>query len=104
MVTEKQLKGVGDVLSDRKAPMKARYRALFTLKNLGGEEAINTIASNFSDPSALLKHELAYCLGQMQDQQALDVLRNVVRDVKQDVIVRHEAGERVYVYLTLNWI
>jgi len=81
------------VLSDRSAPMKARYRALFALKNIGGTEAINTIAANFADTSALLKHELAYCLGQMQDEQALDVLRNVVRDVKQDVIVRHEAAE-----------
>lgn len=72
--------------------MKARYRALFTLKNIGGTDAIDAIAANFTDESGLLKHELAYCLGQMQDEYALNILRGVVQDVKQDVIVRHEAG------------
>ena len=92
MVTEKQLRGVGKVLSDASAPMKARYRALFTLKDIGGAEAVAIMASNFSDQSVLLKHEIAYCLGQMQDEGALRILRDIVRDEKRDIIVRHEAG------------
>lgn len=57
---------LGNMLVDQAVPMKARYRALFTLKNLGGKDAIKNISKGFQDPSALLKHECAYCLGQMQ--------------------------------------
>ena len=92
MVTKKQLQGVGKVLSDTSAPMKARYRALFTLKDIGGAEAVAIMARNFLDQSVLLKHQIAYCLGQMQDEEALRILRDVVRDEKRDIIVRHEAG------------
>merc|ERR1712038_462884 len=73
--------------------LKERFRALFTLKNLGGEEAISQISLCFADPSALLKHECAYCLGQMQDQRAIPVLSRVLKDVQQEAMVRHEAGE-----------
>ena len=71
MVTRKQLQGMGKVLSDASAPMKARYRALFTLKDIGGVEVVAIMARNFSDQSVLLKHEIAYCLGPMQDEEAL---------------------------------
>lgn len=47
----------------------------------------------FSDESALLKHECAYCLGQMQDVRAVPLLTAVLEDEDQDVMVRHEAGE-----------
>uniref|UniRef100_A0A8C0F199 Deoxyhypusine hydroxylase n=1 Tax=Bubo bubo TaxID=30461 RepID=A0A8C0F199_BUBBB len=47
----------------------------------------------FGDGSALLKHELAYCLGQMQDEAAIPVLIRVLEDTSQEPMVRHEAGE-----------
>ena len=50
---------IGETLRDPKRPLKDRFRALFTLRNLGGEVAVNEISSCFSDESALLKHELA---------------------------------------------
>ncbi|KAJ1353167.1 Dohh-1p, variant 2, partial [Parelaphostrongylus tenuis] len=34
--------------------------------------------------SALLKHELAYCLGQTQNKTAIPILIDVLRDHKQD--------------------
>ncbi|XP_043266455.1 deoxyhypusine hydroxylase isoform X2 [Venturia canescens] len=46
-----------------------------------------------ADSSALLKHELAYCLGQMQDSRAIPVLVEVLKDRIQEPMVRHEAGE-----------
>jgi len=73
--------------------LKKRFRALFTLRHLGGQKSIDWIAKNFDDPSALLKHELAYCLGQMGDSYAAPVLRGVLEDGKQEPMVRHEAGE-----------
>lgn len=40
----------------------------------------------------LMRHELAYCLGQMRDATALPVLEKVLRDTSDDPIVRHEVG------------
>ena len=35
-----------------------RFRALFTLKSIGGQEAVDWMAKAFNDESALLKHEV----------------------------------------------
>lgn len=91
-VSETAVKNIGKVLNDPARPMKERFRALFTLRNLGGETAIECISQCFVNESVLLKHELAYCLGQMQDERAIPVLRSVLEDKNQDPIVRHEAG------------
>ncbi|XP_063002943.1 deoxyhypusine hydroxylase [Elgaria multicarinata webbii] len=93
MVTEKEVELIGRTLVDSNQPLKARFRALFTLRNLGGPAAIEWISHAFGDDSALLKHELAYCLGQMQDERAIPVLVDVLQDDSQDPMVRHEAGE-----------
>ena len=47
----------------------------------------------FADESALLKHELAYCLGQMKNTSALPMLESVLADEKEDPMVRHEVCE-----------
>ena len=49
----------------------------------GGDAAVEGIARAFNDPSALLKHELAYCLGQMRNQAAIPFLTAVLRDTLQ---------------------
>lgn len=87
------IRAVGKVLNDRNRPLKERFRALFTLRNLGGECAIECIASCFKDPSALLKHECAYCLGQMRDPRAIPTLVKLLKDEEEEAIVRHEAAE-----------
>lgn len=84
---------LGEVLCDEKAPLKKRFRALFGLKYIGGEEAVEFIEKAFSDSSALLKHELAYCLGQMRDKKAIGCLKQILNDQNQEPMVRHEAGE-----------
>ncbi|CAK6445647.1 unnamed protein product [Pipistrellus nathusii] len=93
MVTEQEVEAIGRTLGDPQQPLQARFRALFTLRGLGGPDAIAWISRAFSDDSALLKHELAYCLGQMQDRRAIPVLVDVLRDARQEPMVRHEAGE-----------
>ena len=35
-----------------------RFRALFTLKSIGGQNAVDWMAKAFNDESALLKHEV----------------------------------------------
>lgn len=93
MISEEKISKIGGVLNDPRRPLKERFRALFTLKNIGGAIAIKCIADCFSDNSALLKHELAYCLGQMKDPAAIPILTSILSDVKQEPMVRHEAAE-----------
>ncbi|XP_015904082.1 deoxyhypusine hydroxylase [Parasteatoda tepidariorum] len=89
----KKIENIGDVLLNTSNPLKKRFRALFTLKNIGGPYAIEFISKGFSDSSALLKHECAYCLGQMKDPLAIPKLISVLEDLHQEPIVRHEAAE-----------
>jgi len=91
--SENDILTIGGVLNDSARPLKERFRALFTLKNIGGPTAINQIHACFKDQSALLKHELAYCLGQMRDPTAISILTSVLEDLSQEPMVRHEAGE-----------
>ncbi|VDC00720.1 unnamed protein product [Peniophora sp. CBMAI 1063] len=74
-------------------PLHRRFRALFTLKALKNADAICIISKGFADPSALLKHELAYCLGQIKDVAALPTLEAVLANEHEDPMVRHEAAE-----------
>ncbi|KAM9365517.1 deoxyhypusine hydroxylase isoform 1-T2 [Pholidichthys leucotaenia] len=93
MATVEQVTAIGRLLVDPGLDLTQRFRALFTLRNLGGAEAIEWISKAFTDKSALLKHELAYCLGQMQDTRAIPTLIAVLKDTQQEPMVRHEAGE-----------
>jgi deoxyhypusine monooxygenase len=49
--------------------------------------------AGFKDESELLKHELAYVLGQTRNLHAVGYLENVLDDPNQQEIVRHEAAE-----------
>lgn len=58
-----------------------RYSALFALRNKGGKEAIMALGEVFKQArSALLKHEVAYVLGQMCDPVASNVLTDVLKN------------------------
>ncbi|ORZ31852.1 Deoxyhypusine hydroxylase [Catenaria anguillulae PL171] len=73
--------------------MSERFRALFTLKALKTDDAVRAIGRGFADPSALLKHEVAYVLGQMKLEAALPILTAVLENTTEDSMVRHEAAE-----------
>ena len=94
----------GSILNNHEERLSVRFRALFrqgclllcleyfgskknirikSLKNLGGNAAIDEIGKCFNDSSELLKHELAYCLGQMKSEYALKVLMGVLKDYNQ---------------------
>lgn len=101
-IDDENIEAIGKVLNDNTRPLKERFRALFTLKNIGGVHAIECIKQGFKDPSSLLKHELAYCLGQMQDSRANPVLIEVLKDTNQEPMVRHEAGESFVLKMLFN--
>ena len=87
-------------LTDEQTPLAKRFRALFSLKHVASQSpgpeataAIEAIAAAFSSPSALLKHELAYCLGQTKNLEAVPSLRAVLENRSEDAMCRHEAAE-----------
>lgn len=89
------------VLTSESEPLARRFRALFSLKHLACLQppteqslpAIEAIAAGFASRSALLKHELAYCLGQTRNHDSVSYLQQVVKDVEEDAMCRHEAAE-----------
>lgn len=70
-----------------------RYRALFALRNRGGSEEVQALSASFTSDSALLKHEVAYVLGQIQDANTVMQLKLVLEDSTENPMVRHEAAE-----------
>nr|CAB3239455.1 deoxyhypusine hydroxylase-like [Phallusia mammillata] len=84
---------VGAILNDTNANLSSRFRALFMLRNAGGKDAVEEISRCFVDKSDLLNHELAYCLGQMQNDAAIPKLVSLLENIKLAPILRHEAGE-----------
>lgn len=94
------IKSLRESLCSESTPLPVRFRALFSLKHLAKTceaqdaiPAIEAIAAGFASPSALLKHELAYCLGQTGNDAAVKPLRHVLSDLQEDPMCRHEAAE-----------
>ena len=90
-----------DALINESTPLAVRFRCLFSLKHhaslnppdVTSVPAIEVIAEAFKSPSALLKHELAYCLGQSKNLAAVPFLQQVLNDRQEDAMCRHEAAE-----------
>lgn len=81
------------VLCNEDEKMFQRMRALFALRNIGGKDSVEALAAAYESKSALLKHEIAYVMGQMQDPHAVPHLIERLEDGDEDVMVRHEAAE-----------
>ncbi|RXK39919.1 deoxyhypusine hydroxylase [Tremella mesenterica] len=96
-VSQEQLEVLRDTLLNTAGdvPLHARFRALFMLKAVGGEQVVGIIADALKDPSSLIKHELAYVLGQMGHPSAIPILEQVLinPEGKHCPMVRHEAAE-----------
>ncbi|EGW33031.1 Deoxyhypusine hydroxylase [Spathaspora passalidarum NRRL Y-27907] len=98
------LEQLRDILVNKSGDVKLanRFRALFNLKSIGADQteqpeqarkAVEYISECFKDSSELLKHEVAYVLGQTKNLTAAPYLRDVLIDDNQQVMVRHEAAE-----------
>lgn len=100
-MTDTQVSTLRNIVTSEREPLARRFRALFSLKHLASLQppteqsvpAIEAIAAAFTSPSALLKHELAYCLGQSRHNAAIAPLQKVLQDKGEDSMCRHEAAE-----------
>merc|ERR1712063_6204 len=93
LVTPEVIAPIQAALASVETPLPERLRAVFTLKNLGGPLAIKALATAFTDESVLLKHEVAYAIGQMREPAAIEILKGLLSDSNEHPVVRHEAGE-----------
>jgi len=82
-------------LLDETEEMWTRYRALFSLRDLSTDIAVETICKAFTTKSALLRHEIAFVLGQMMNRTALPALNKVLLNTEEHGMVRHEAAEAI---------
>lgn len=100
-VTAETIAALRESLCSESTPLPIRFRALFSLKHVAKHDhdeqnyraALEAIGAAFVSPSALLKHELAYCLGQSGKTEATPPLRKALSDLQEDPMCRHEAAE-----------
>lgn len=82
-----------DVAND----LERRYGAIFALRDRGSDDCARvlcrSLVGDVRNPSALLRHEVAYVLGQMENAEATDTLVACLSDDDEHVMVRHEAAE-----------
>ena len=62
---EKDVKKLRQMLLDEDLPLFDRYRAMFSLRNIGDDESILALAAGLQGSSALFRHEIAFVLGQV---------------------------------------
>lgn len=55
--------------------------------------AVHALASGFSDPSALFRHEIAFVFGQLSHPASIPSLIECLSNTKEESMVRHEAAE-----------
>ena len=88
-------KELGDALINEDLPIFDRYCALFALRDLNSNDSVEQLVRGFQSTSALLRHEIAYVLGQMQNATSFDGLNQVLSNNDEHPMVRHEAAEAI---------
>lgn len=86
---------LGDILCNFELPIFERYRAMFSLRNKGGKDCVEQLCRALTDDtsSSLLRHEVAYVLGQMQHPSSVEALEVSLRRQDEHEMVRHESAE-----------
>jgi deoxyhypusine monooxygenase len=79
-------------LLDLDQPLPKRTHAAFYLRTMATTEAAEVISLALKDRrnGSLMRHELAYILGQMQITSIDKVLISLLSDETEDILVRHE--------------
>ncbi|KAK6588297.1 4xEZ_heat domain protein [Cryptosporidium xiaoi] len=87
---------IRDILLNREADISSKIRCLFFGRFHGDEESSEILIKSLSySDSVLYRHEVLYVLGQMGLKSPLDHLYNILGDINEHPMVRHEAGEAI---------
>lgn len=89
----KDIAKLTEILLDENAKLFERYRAMFSLRNIQTVESINALGNGLKCKSALFRHEIAFVLGQIQNECSIKVLADNLQDANENEMVRHECAE-----------
>jgi deoxyhypusine monooxygenase len=82
------------VFGDEGKPLHERYSAMFALRDLNSKRATLALAAGLREKtSALFRHEVAFVLGQLEQECTVEQLKASLADVAEHPMVRHEAAE-----------
>lgn len=81
------------ILLDENESLFNRYRAMFSLRNLRTKESVEALGAGLKGKSALFRHEVAFVLGQLQDENGIPFLIENLKDPLENEMVRHECAE-----------
>ncbi|RWS29234.1 deoxyhypusine hydroxylase-like protein [Leptotrombidium deliense] len=87
-----------EMLISQESSLYDKYRAMFALRNNATDEAVvalgEALVAYKDDPlNALLKHEIAFVLGQIQSPVSVKYLKTLLSDLRENEMVRHECAE-----------
>nr|NVI76113.1 nero [Cucujiformia] len=80
------------MIIDENLSLFEKYRAMFALRNIASKETINILGEALDHGSALFKHEIAFVLGQLQNDTAVPYLKKKLEDIKENEMVSHECA------------
>ena len=89
----RDLKKLKEIYCNNNESLFRRYRAMFTLRDIGNDECVNILCLGLNDKSALFRHEVAFVLGQMMNENGINKLQQVLSNNNESSMVRHEAAE-----------
>jgi deoxyhypusine monooxygenase len=85
---------VAKAFSDESQPLHVRYSAMFALRDMNTKRAANALAAGLRETSsALFRHEVAFVLGQLEQECTTEQLKISLADRAEHPMVRHEAAE-----------
>jgi len=86
---------ISSIAYHRRGDLIERYRAMFSLRNRGGEESVKQLCRALVDDtsSPLLRHEVAFVLGQLQHRSSIPALEESLSRLDEHAMVRHESAE-----------
>lgn len=90
---KKSVEELKTILLDEDENLFKRYRAMFSLRNLRTKESVLAISAGLKGKSALFRHEIAFVLGQLQDDNSIPFLIENLKDPLENEMVRHECAE-----------
>ena len=93
LAQNKSIEELRAILLDEEENLFKRYRAMFSLRNLRNKESVLAISAGLKGKSALFRHEIAFVLGQLQDENSVPFLIENLRDPLENEMVRHECAE-----------
>nr|NVI76077.1 nero [Cucujiformia] len=83
-VANENIQELESTLLNEKATLFDRYRAMFSLRNMRNDAATVTLGKALKHGSALFRHEIAFVLGQLQNEVSVPYLKNSLEDLTEN--------------------